>query len=471
MKIFDPNKQLFTMPTTPHHLRHEHQKHLSRSNISIHRQPTTGTTGWDEIQSHFVLETSESGPTPATTIRSVMENTWVDTSLTKSLDHVDDFSGGSSRTETVPSPIPYGENISSLLNRSNDIQELEGPSSEFQSYMYSIVVPIMLLFCFASALINLVIVLSARWCRKPMSPTLYFSFSLALADAFAATVMGAGLIINSLLPYVYKIHSSNCISLALEAFRLGGVLVTVAHLVALSINYWIGIVRPLQYAATMTRGTAIRVIVLSWICPITTLLLYFSSYPNQGFQSNRCLELEFLFKQTFRLIVAVFFFTPLVLMFGIYSHIFVIVQNHHRYNQRYQSCVQLRRNVKAVITTCLILGTYIVGWMPAILWYILVCEDCVFDITNIPYNVKIPVNIVINILVILKAVVDPIIYALRMTDIQVALKKMRYNFFLWVFEACAAPWSPPKTSMEVGSVGFTKSLRLSSRRSSSRSNV
>jgi len=57
--------------------------------------------------------------------------------------------------------------------------------------------------------------------------------------------------IHSLLPKVYKVDipsKSPCSMLALEAVRLGAVIVTVVHLLALAINHYIGIARPLHYA-------------------------------------------------------------------------------------------------------------------------------------------------------------------------------------------------------------------------------
>lgn len=40
--------------------------------------------------------------------------------------------------------------------------------------------------------------------------------------------------------------------LVLEAVRLGAVLVTVVHLLALAVNHYIGIARPLHYAGIFT---------------------------------------------------------------------------------------------------------------------------------------------------------------------------------------------------------------------------
>ncbi|KAF4522608.1 hypothetical protein B566_EDAN003589 [Ephemera danica] len=57
-------------------------------------------------------------------------------------------------------------------------------------YLYSI--PPMLIFCLATVVVNAVVVASTRWIRRPLSPTLLFSVSLALADAYASLVMGIG---------------------------------------------------------------------------------------------------------------------------------------------------------------------------------------------------------------------------------------------------------------------------------------
>lgn len=56
---------------------------------------------------------------------------------------------------------------------------------------------------------------------------------------------------SSLLPKVYNVDIPDwgpCSILALEAMRLAAVIVTVLHLLALAINHYIGIARPLHYA-------------------------------------------------------------------------------------------------------------------------------------------------------------------------------------------------------------------------------
>ncbi|GBM70006.1 hypothetical protein AVEN_155711-1 [Araneus ventricosus] len=289
--------------------------------------------------------------------------------------------------------------------------------------LYQTVVPVMLTACFLSMMFNLVIVFSVRWVRR-LSPTLYLSLSLAVADAYASLVIGIGLIINSLLPKVFGTNLglfSDCYILVLEAFRLGGVVIIVLHLLALAVNHYIGILRPLHYAATVTRRAAISAIVGMWVMPVVFFLSYFSLVPNDGFQSQYCSRVDFLLHIPFRVTTSVLFFVPLVLMCGMYTHMFILVRKHQRGLLQSPSSRQLHKNVKATITTLLILGTYILGWMPAVLYFVLTCLDCPMPFPEIPLWIRIPTGIFINSMIVVKSFVDPIIYVVRMPEIKNAM--------------------------------------------------
>lgn len=293
-------------------------------------------------------------------------------------------------------------------------------------YLYSI--PPLLLFCLATVIVNTIIVISVRWIRRPLSPTLSFSVSLAAADAYASLVVGIGLVINSLLPVGLGIppgRNDACYALTLEAFRLGGIIVTVAHLTALAINHYIGILRPLHYASTMTPRTTLICIILLWILPILFFFGYFSLIEGQAFRSLLCKNYQFLLLKKFRIMFSILFFGPLLIMGIIYIHIFIIVRRHQASRLRFQNSQQLARSVKAIKTTVLILGTYIIGWMPAVLLYSLVCADCIYSFTAANRVTMFSLYTTCNFLYILKTFVDPIIYAARMHEIKMALKRMK----------------------------------------------
>lgn len=129
---------------------------------------------------------------------------------------------GTLSTENSVSPNYYNITSSIEFNNETAINATNATAavSILQGNLYATILPIMLFFCVLAVIVNLLIVISARWCRKPMSPTLYFSISLALADAYAAVVLAVGLVINSLLPVLFQYKLPMCFSLVVEAFRL-----------------------------------------------------------------------------------------------------------------------------------------------------------------------------------------------------------------------------------------------------------
>ncbi|KAG8193406.1 hypothetical protein JTE90_009631 [Oedothorax gibbosus] len=312
--------------------------------------------------------------------------------------------------------------------------------------LYQTVVPVMLIACLLSMIFNLVIVYSVRWVRR-LSPTLYLSLSLAVADAYASLVIGIGLVINSLLPNVYGLNLGrfkDCYIQVLEAFRLGGLVIIVFHLLALAVNHYIGILRPLHYAATVTRRTAISAIVAMWVIPVVFFLSYFSLVPDDGFQSEYCSKYNFLLRLPFRVTTSLLFFVPLVLMSGMYGHMFFLVRHHQKGLASTKSSRQLHKNVKAIITTLLILGTYVLGWMPAVLYFILTCLDCPMPFKDISLWVRVPIGIFINSMILVKSFVDPIIYVVRMPEIKSAMG------FVWKTR-CGLLMNPSSTDIPLHS--------------------
>ncbi|XP_069668840.1 melanocortin receptor 5-like [Periplaneta americana] len=314
--------------------------------------------------------------------------------------------------------------------------------------MYKYTVPALLVFCILSLAINVRILISIYWIRRPLSPTLHISLSLAGADAYTSLILALGLVVNSLLPVGLEItYQNHCFALFLETQRLGGVIVTVAHLLALACNHYLGILKPLHYLSIMTHRNTTVCIIFLWVVPIAYFVIYFSSVDGEGFQSENCTTIHFLVHLKFRAIFSSLFFGPLLLMFIIYMHIFSIVRQHqvnrlrfsqinhgsrhHNSNGNSSSSSsgphnqQMARSVKAIHTTLFILGSFIVGWMPAVLSYLLLCEDCLFHHNN-SFNkfVTFFIYTIVNLLIISKTLLNPIIYAARMHEIKMAIPRM-----------------------------------------------
>lgn len=86
----------------------------------------------------------------------------------------------------------------------------------------------------------------------------------------------------------------------------------------------------------------------------------------------------------------------------------------HRQTESQQS-----KNEKALYTTLMIVGSVIVGWMPACLQYYLICTDCIIQPNWASFTVRFYTYFAINCLVIFKSAINSYIYAARMQEIQV----------------------------------------------------
>lgn len=304
--------------------------------------------------------------------------------------------------------------------------------------IYLVIGPVLLVLCFISFIGNSIILLTVFFIRKKhLTPTLMFSLSLAGADAVAAVCMGTGIFVNNilLLNFHISLEYSDCIVLTVEALRLSFMVCSALHFVILAVNHWMGITKPLHYASRMTRQSAAICICLMWILPVIILFIYFTSVPGEGYRSAKCSKDAFAHEFAFRSFVSALFFTPMALMAMVYLHVFYEIRQHQKKLSNLDAAIntasssererdekrRMQNNTKALMTTLIILLTYLIGWLPAVINYVLVCSDCLFPLT-ISLCIRLPVNITTNLLILLKFLVDPIIYTARIQEVRTVVK-------------------------------------------------
>lgn len=79
---------------------------------------------------------------------------------------------------------------------------------------------------------------------------------------------------------------------------------------------------------------------------------------------------------------------------------------------------------KACITTLLILGTYFISYVPAIIYQVLTCiDDCPYPLYDISFSRRVLFGAMTTLLLIAKSIIDPFIYSYRMSEIQVAISR------------------------------------------------
>ncbi|XP_055340420.1 5-hydroxytryptamine receptor 1F-like [Paramacrobiotus metropolitanus] len=385
-----------------------------------------------------------------------------------------------------------------------DTVESDERAIRYLSSIYLIMGPVFLALCALAFLGNALILSTVFFIRKKqLTPTLMFSLSLAAADAVAAAAMGVGILVNNIL--FWNIHVDMeyraCIQFVVEALRLSGMVCSALHFMALAINHWMGITKPLHYASRMTRQNAAICIAVMWILPDVIFFIYFVSIPDEGFRSPYCQRDDFAHKFAFRFFVSALFFAPLILMSVVYFHVFLEIHLHQKklstldcsaanYNTNNVSSSggsvsvsgsmsvtasqlastersyrdekrRMASNTRALITTLIILFVYLIGWLPAVINYLLVCYDCVIPL-SISLCIRLPTNIIVNLLILLKFLVYPIIYTARIREIRTVVT------YYCVKLGCRKPASHPRSfdRFDISRTGsFMTSLRYSTYRS------
>ncbi|XP_054290754.1 melanocyte-stimulating hormone receptor-like [Macrosteles quadrilineatus] len=301
----------------------------------------------------------------------------------------------------------------------------------------------LIVFCTVSLAVNVVILSSVCFMRSRIYPTLYISLSLAGADTFSLFFYALGLLFFTLLPRLGVRFDTPCAMLMLEALRMGAIMTTLFHLAALAGNHYLGILLPLHYPVYMARRNIQYCIIVLWTIPSSLLVLDMFFLEGDGF---KMCPYHFLKRSKFRTRFSIPFFTTLGMMIFIYLHIYKLVCKHQKQplNGKYQGrrCYTRRSggfsssqvNEKAIITTLMILGSTIFGWAPAFTYYALFCEDCLFaDYWNLQTPGELAVLLVINFLMICKTATNSYIYAFRMKEIKIALRRMRRRLLMCLF--------------------------------------
>ncbi|KIH46087.1 hypothetical protein ANCDUO_23862 [Ancylostoma duodenale] len=72
----------------------------------------------------------------------------------------------------------------------------------------------------------------------------------------------------------------------LGAFRTGGLLTGILHLTALAVAHYLQIQRPFDHQKLLSLRTVQVVVFFIWAVPPLSLIIYFSSWPGQGYSNK-----------------------------------------------------------------------------------------------------------------------------------------------------------------------------------------
>ncbi|ELT89471.1 hypothetical protein CAPTEDRAFT_75176, partial [Capitella teleta] len=243
-----------------------------------------------------------------------------------------------------------------------------------------------------------------RYTRGKMTSHFRLLVSLAIADIFVASSALINKICVAAIPQYTPGNGpedarleSRCIYIVFKALNTVGLNITLLNLMGMAADHYIAIIRPLHHSRIMNgRNTSIMILCL-WI------FVHLSKYQE-----------EF----TVFAIAFICFVTMMVMYGRIYARVW-----KHQMTRNHMSQQNSSRSRKTLITTLLILGTFVFCWLPT----------CVFNVTlmiifrdkNLAraqspalINGLLTAEKYLLNLMLLNGVCDPFIYAVRIREIQ-----------------------------------------------------
>lgn len=317
----------------------------------------------------------------------------------------------------------------------------------------------MVSLCVLAVIANTFILTISRWIPSRLFKLpLKLTLSLAAADAWTSTVIAVGLVAHSYAPFVLGLKKPSwydCASYGLEALRLGGMLTSVLHLLALALTQYFAANHPHLYK-TWLVGCRLRLIhgliIFLWLAPPSLFFIIFGAYSHRTFlrvknasvngagilhSPTKSCNADFLDTLGVRVLVFLIVSLPIAVMTIVYIKIFFVLFTLRRDSacdvpdQTISSCTRcrfqnrIRRCTRRVVTTLWTVLTFLAGWIPAATLFALTCSECLYPYKRIRKNYPaafFALMVTGNLLMISKGLVNPFIYAVRIPEIRDAIK-------------------------------------------------
>ncbi|CAH0394482.1 unnamed protein product [Bemisia tabaci] len=274
---------------------------------------------------------------------------------------------------------------------------------------------------------NLLVIVSVMRHRKLRVITNYFVVSLALADMLVAMV---AMTFNMSVQVTGKWLFGAFICDVWNALDVYFSTASIIHLCCISVDRYYAIVKPLKYPIKMTKRKVAIMLLLTWISPAIISFVpifcgWYTTEEHKHYRNNHPDECQFEVNKLYALISSsISFWIPCTIMIFTYLAIFKeanrqekqiharignqLLQNHNRelYSNtngdvlsnsggssknltvnevgavhstptKDGSFIKMKREHKAARTLGIIMGTFMLCWLPFFLWYVItsICGD------------------------------------------------------------------------------------------------
>ncbi|PZC79957.1 hypothetical protein B5X24_HaOG215547 [Helicoverpa armigera] len=279
-----------------------------------------------------------------------------------------------------------------------------------QSIFFKLRITVLLLIVIMAVLGNMLVIVSVMRHRKLRVITNYFVVSLAFADILVAMVV---------MPFNFSVQFYNSWLFGptiCDLWNSSDVYFTstsILHLCCISVDRYYAIVKPLKYPIKMTKKMAFIMLAATWLSPITIsyVPIFMGWYTTSDhLKVQKADECEFIVNKPYAVISSsISFWIPCTIMLFTYYAIFREANRQeknlharagnamlmHRHSREVgdkngalhinattptkdRNILKMKREHKAARTLGIIMGAFILCWLPFFLFYVStsLCDSC-----------------------------------------------------------------------------------------------
>ena len=295
---------------------------------------------------------------------------------------------------------------------------------------------VIIIVSFIGLLANLLTVMATAHIPGNQTTHSKLIISLSIADM----CITLSVFLHVLVKATFPLHmTESCTEVANEGFLNFALLATLINLLTMGIDHYVAIMKPLHYHLIMSHTRANIMVAAIWtISALGGFLdIIIGSFLDTDNTVNVC-DKVYSDKFNAQIPTLSLVIGEMIILVYLYCHIFHKVKSSTYQFQNKAQCVRRRRSEnnnmhsrKAVITTIIIVGTFMVCWIPNSIFHIgglillRVNPESVLSILNYIWFI----NNVLWILVLSNTLCDPLIYAVRLPVVQLGYKVMISKLF------------------------------------------
>ncbi|XP_064648477.1 adrenocorticotropic hormone receptor-like [Lineus longissimus] len=263
--------------------------------------------------------------------------------------------------------------------------------------------------------------------RGHLSAILRLTVSLIMSDMMVCICILTKLMTEN----YYSGDNSKCAEPLIRAFRMSSHVISLMNLLGMTSDLHLAIHRPLQYHSYFSKRKVNIMIVLFWIFSFT---VGFSDFyiPSemwitcQGSELKTYCQRVTCSKYDAEYALFVIIFIVVLILSVLYVRIYIVIRKQQYGNEAGRAPQYVRRNRKGLITTVLILATTLICFLPYVLLELILTIQIRINhlaiFRHIPNMLK--ADSYLFDLMLFNSLLDPIIYAARMRDVQEGYRRL-----------------------------------------------